>query len=321
MGTISATKMLLAAQLATLAVLFTVSAGCADTLVVRRRCQHHQEPRRVSSAPTSGIPPDKEAEVQLLLQQRNPSTLKCYSDVLNEKHDRAFKGTVIVLLSLEPSGGQSKAAEVKVIGGTMTDKEVTDCVVDKLKDFDYPGILGQGHDAAIRTEPGTRPLPYQGSALPLSYVGPAVTTGSKGWWAGRELNPHSRRRLIYSQRSSPPAQPTHGLRLPSETRCLVVKRMTCAASSSVGADDGTRTRNRRFTKPLLYQLSYVGGDVEGYRTHAKACNGVPGPCSALGPRHAQRSGFWRVRLDQRVRRRCPPAHVFAPSSDGDRHLS
>src|SRR5262249_2809893 len=26
---------------------------------------------------------------------------------------------------------------------------------------------------------------------------------------------------------------------------------------SVGADDGTRTRNRRFTKPLLYQLSYV----------------------------------------------------------------
>src|SRR3989337_4566295 len=32
------------------------------------------------------------------------------------------------------------------------------------------------------------------------------------WWAGRESNPHSRRRLIYSQRSSPPAQPTHGSR-------------------------------------------------------------------------------------------------------------
>ena len=29
----------------------------------------------------------------------------------------------------------------------MTDKEVTDCVVDKLKDFDYPETLGQGHDA------------------------------------------------------------------------------------------------------------------------------------------------------------------------------
>ena len=26
-----------------------------------------------------------------------------------------------------------------------------------------------------------------------------------------------------------------------------------------GADDGIRTRDLRFTKPLLYQLSYVGG--------------------------------------------------------------
>src|SRR4029079_16376510 len=33
-----------------------------------------------------------------------------------------------------------------------------------------------------------------------------------------------------------------------------------ARSSALGADDGTRTRNRRFTKPLLYQLSYVGAE-------------------------------------------------------------
>ena len=77
------------------------------------------------------------------------------------------------------------------------------------------------------------------------------------WWAGRESNPHSRRRLVYSQLSSPPAQPTHcesgtGPRAaapwwirPPDDRCT-------------GADDGTRTRNLRFTKPLLYQLSYVG---------------------------------------------------------------
>jgi hypothetical protein len=143
MGTISATKMLLAAQLAALAVLFTVTTGCAETSGGGGGVNVIKNPE-VSSAPTSGIPPDKEAEVQLLLQQRNPSTLKCYSDVLNEKHDRAFKGTVIVLLSLEPSGGQSKAAEVKVIGGTMTDKEVTSCVIEKLKDFDYPEISAAG---------------------------------------------------------------------------------------------------------------------------------------------------------------------------------
>ena len=51
---------------------------------------------------------------------------------------------MIVLISLEPSGSQSKAAEVKVIGGTMTDKEVTSCVVDKLKEFDYPEIQAKG---------------------------------------------------------------------------------------------------------------------------------------------------------------------------------
>src|SRR6476660_2927103 len=36
--------------------------------------------------------------------------------------------------------------------------------------------------------------------------------------------------------------------------------MVCPLPDHVrsGADDGTRTRNRRFTKPLLYQLSYVG---------------------------------------------------------------
>ena len=134
---------LLVAQLAALAVLFAVTSGCAEGSAGGGGVNVLKNPEP-SSSPTSGIPPDKEAEVQLLLQQRNPSTLKCYSDVLNEKHDRAFKGTVIVLLSLEPSGGQSKAADVKVIGGTMTDKEVTSCVIEKLKDFDYPEISAKG---------------------------------------------------------------------------------------------------------------------------------------------------------------------------------
>src|SRR5215208_2631977 len=75
------------------------------------------------------------------------------------------------------------------------------------------------------------------------------------WWAGRESNPHSRRRLIYSQRSSPPAQPTHGS---GDGSSLCGPVVNPPPWSALGADDGTRTRNRRFTKPLLYQLSYVG---------------------------------------------------------------
>ncbi len=97
-----------------------------------------------TSAPTGGIAPDKQAEVQLLLEQRNPSTLKCYSDVLNEKHTRDFKGNVIVVLTLEPAGETSKASKVEIIGGSMTDKEVTDCLVEKLKEFEYPQISQAG---------------------------------------------------------------------------------------------------------------------------------------------------------------------------------
>ena len=135
---------LLVAQLAALAVLFAVTSGCAEGSAGGGGGVNVVKNPEPSSSPTSGIPPDKEAEVQLLLQQRNPSTLKCYSDVLNEKHDRAFKGMLIVLLSLEPSGGQSKAVDVKVIGGTMTDKEVTGCVIEKLKDFEYPELSQSG---------------------------------------------------------------------------------------------------------------------------------------------------------------------------------
>jgi len=138
------TKMMIAAQIAALALLFTVTTGCADTSGSGGGGVNVVKGPEPTSQPTSGISPDKEAEIQLLLQQRNPSTLKCYSDVLNEKHDRAFKGTVIVLISLTPSGSQSKATDVKVIGGTMTDKEVTSCVVDKLKEFDYPEVVNAG---------------------------------------------------------------------------------------------------------------------------------------------------------------------------------
>ena len=90
---------------------------------------------------TGGIPPDKQAEIQLLLQQREPSTTKCYSDVLNDKHDRAFKGTVAVIISLEPSG---QASDVKIVNSTLNSPEVNECLIEKLKGFEYPQIEHSG---------------------------------------------------------------------------------------------------------------------------------------------------------------------------------
>jgi hypothetical protein len=144
MGSIAAlTRKSFGSPLAALALMSTLAlAACAETDASGQNVRVVKNSPEVSSQ-TSGISPDKEAEVQLLLQQRDPSTLRCYQDVLDEKHDRAFKGTVIVLLSLSPSGGSSTAS-AKVIGGTLNNKDVNDCLIEKLQGFEYPQIAQAG---------------------------------------------------------------------------------------------------------------------------------------------------------------------------------
>jgi len=117
-----------------------MSAGCAEETATgepRVRVVKNQE----VAAETGGIPPDKQADIQLVLQQREPSVRKCYNDVLNDgSHDRSFKGTVQVLLTVQPSG----KASAKVVGGSLTNNEVTSCVAEKLADFEYPQIPNEG---------------------------------------------------------------------------------------------------------------------------------------------------------------------------------
>ncbi|HEY0707006.1 MAG TPA: AgmX/PglI C-terminal domain-containing protein [Polyangia bacterium] len=93
------------------------------------------------ASPKGGISPDKEAEVQLVLQQREVSTRKCYQDILNEKQDRNFAGTVRVLISLNTD---RTARDVKVIGGTLQDAGVTSCLVDTIKRFEFPELPQAG---------------------------------------------------------------------------------------------------------------------------------------------------------------------------------
>ena len=112
--------------------------SCAETSNDEHvRIVRNAEPQSV----TGGIPPDKQADIQLVLQQRDTLTLKCYQDVLNDKHDRAFKGSVLVLLTVEPSGQPS---DVKVVGGTLNNPEVSQCLVEKIKEFEFPTIPNKG---------------------------------------------------------------------------------------------------------------------------------------------------------------------------------
>jgi len=101
------------------------------------RVVHQNEPEPEKG----GIPPDKQAEIQLLLQQRDPSTLRCYTSVLNDKHDRAFKGNVALLLTLEPGG---QASDVQIVTSTLNNKEVHDCLIEKIKEFEFPQLEHRG---------------------------------------------------------------------------------------------------------------------------------------------------------------------------------
>jgi hypothetical protein len=131
----------------TLGLLSALSAftlGCADETATG-------EPRvhivKNNEAPPEkgGIAPDKQADIQLMLQQREPSVRKCYNDVLNDgSHDRSFKGTIVVLISLAPGGGNAKVSAVKVITDTLKNDDVSSCVVDRLKDFEYPDVVNPG---------------------------------------------------------------------------------------------------------------------------------------------------------------------------------
>src|SRR4051794_23555745 len=123
--------------------LVAVFPACASTSTDHNSGEPQYNIIHPSDAPptTGGVPSDKEAEIQLLLEQREPSARKCYQDVLNEKHDRAFQGTVKVLIAIDTSG---KASQVKVVGGSLADPTVQTCLVQTIREFEFPALAQAG---------------------------------------------------------------------------------------------------------------------------------------------------------------------------------
>jgi hypothetical protein len=120
--------------------LTTTAVGLALTACART--QSGEAPVTVlgrdnTAPPQGGIAPDKEADILLVLQQRETSTRKCYQDVLNEKQDRAFAGSMKVLIGLGTGG---EARDVKIVGGSLSDADVAACLVDTIKRFEFPKL-------------------------------------------------------------------------------------------------------------------------------------------------------------------------------------
>lgn len=99
----------------------------------RMRILREEKPRQEQA----GIPIDKQQDILLVLQQRDPTTTKCYADVLNRKGDRAFAGSVKVLIRFATDG---RATGVQVLTTTLNSPEVEDCLVEKILGFDFPAL-------------------------------------------------------------------------------------------------------------------------------------------------------------------------------------
>ena len=104
-----------------------------------------QQPRIIRNpeqqAEQGGIPSDKEAEIRLVLQNREPTALRCYTDELNERKDRKFEGVVQVLITIQPSG---QASDVKIMSSTLASPEVEGCLVEKIRGFEFPQLEHAG---------------------------------------------------------------------------------------------------------------------------------------------------------------------------------
>ncbi len=86
------------------------------------------------------------------------------------------------------------------------------------------------------------------------------------WWAGRDSNPRRRSQRIYSPPHLTTLVPTHKKRIEnSRFFDIVFSQKSNILNSKIpesGATNQTWTDDRRFTKPMLYQLSYGGARAD-----------------------------------------------------------
>jgi hypothetical protein len=99
------------------------------------------QPDPATRPAAGGIPPERLGDIYLVLEERDASAKKCYQDVLDQKHTREFKGTVKLLLTLTTDG---TAKNVQIVGGTLKNKEVNDCLVQAVKEFEFPKLSRGG---------------------------------------------------------------------------------------------------------------------------------------------------------------------------------
>lgn len=84
------------------------------------------------------VPPEKMDEINVRLDRKRASAARCLSDaVLSGDATKSTHGKITLEFVVSPAG---KAENVRVTQATLDNQKVQDCVIDKVRDTEFPTL-------------------------------------------------------------------------------------------------------------------------------------------------------------------------------------
>ncbi|MBA3393505.1 MAG: AgmX/PglI C-terminal domain-containing protein [Deltaproteobacteria bacterium] len=86
----------------------------------------------------SMFPPEKMDEINRLLERKRPTVSRCLTMAVdNQELPKNSRGKVTLGMTISPAG---KAGSIKVIKTSLESKALTDCVIGKVQEIQFPDL-------------------------------------------------------------------------------------------------------------------------------------------------------------------------------------
>lgn len=86
----------------------------------------------------SMIAPEKMDEINRLLDRKRPVVARCLTMAVDAQElPKASRGKVTLGMTISPAG---KAGSIKVINATLESKSLTDCVIERVQEIQFPDL-------------------------------------------------------------------------------------------------------------------------------------------------------------------------------------
>lgn len=113
------------------------SKQAADTTTPSEEAGGDGEERSAIADPTI-VPPDTADEIQRRFDRKRGSVSRCLSMAIDSKElPKQSRGRITLNVVVMASG---EASEVKVVNATLESKQLTDCVIAKVKEIEFPRV-------------------------------------------------------------------------------------------------------------------------------------------------------------------------------------